>query len=279
MQDLLQVRELKICYRSQGAQPYQAVRGVSFDIRAGEVLGLMGESGCGKTTIALSLLGLLLRDCVSVSGSIVFRGQDLLTLNESVLRRIRGAQISLIYQEPEIALCPVMRVGQQIAEIIRAHKKMSASRRQAEAESLLARVGFPDARMIASRYPHQLSGGQRQRVLLAQALSCAPALIVADEPTASLDARSQGEFLALLRQVKDQTGTAMLLISHTPEVQASLADRLVVMVEGRIREQGDVRHIFRQPCDPRTRKLFERNVALRGNVAANPPANEHQLVR
>jgi ABC-type glutathione transport system ATPase component len=278
MQNLLQVRELKICYRSQASEPYQAVRGVSFDIRVGEVLGLMGESGCGKTTIALSLLGLLSRDCANVSGSIVFGGQDLLTLNESALRRIRGAQISLIYQEPEIALCPVMRVGQQVAEIIRAHKKMSASRCQVEAESLLARVGFPDSRMIASRYPHQLSGGQRQRVLLAQALSCAPALIIADEPTASLDSRSQGEFLALLRQVKDQTGTAMLLISHTPEVQASVADRLVVMAEGRIIEHGDVRHIFRQPCDTRTRKLLERNVAPRAHTASNPPATEHQLV-
>lgn len=278
MQDLLQVRDLKICYQSQGSQPYQAVRGVSFDIRAGEVLGLMGESGCGKTTIALSLLGLLSRDYADVSGSIAFGGQDLLTLNESALRRIRGAQISLIYQEPEIALCPVMRVGQQIAEIIRAHKKMSASRCQVAAESLLARVGFPDSRMIASRYPHQLSGGQRQRVLLAQALSCAPALIVADEPTAFLDSRSRGDFLTLLLQVIAQTGTSMLLISHTPEVHASLADRLLVMAEGQIVEHGDVRHIFRQACDPRTRKLLARNVAPRAHLASNPPATEHPLV-
>lgn len=261
MAPLLQVRDLSVSYRQESAERHQAVAAVSVDIHAGEVLGVMGESGCGKTTLALCILGLLPRDRTDISGSILFRGRELMGMKETALRKIRGAEISLVYQEPEIALCPVMRVGQQIAEVLRAHKSWAAGRCRAEARSLLARVGFENPSQIADRYPHQLSGGQRQRILLAQALACEPALIVADEPTASLDARSQSEFLDLLRRLKDETGTAMLLISHVPEVQATLADRLVVMSHGQIIEQGDIRQVCQHPADPRTRKLLERNTS------------------
>jgi ABC-type glutathione transport system ATPase component len=276
MECLLQVRDLKVSYRLAASRRHQAVAGVSFEIRPGEVVGLMGESGCGKTTVAWSLLGLLPRDRVEISGSIIFRGQDLLTMKEPALRKIRGAKISLVCQEPEIALCPVMRVGQQIAEVSRAHREWPMSRARAQAESLLAQVGFSNPDQIARRYPHQLSGGQRQRVLLAQALACQPALIVADEPTAALDARSQSDFLALLRQMKEQT--AMLLISHTPEVQASLADRLLIMADGEIIEQGDLRQLYRFPSD-RTRALLERHSQPRMARASQSEARvEHQPV-
>lgn len=256
METILQVRDLTISYPARGPQRHQAVCGVSFDIQCGQVLGLMGESGCGKTSTALSILGLLPANKAEVSGRILFRGKDLLKLQEREMRPIRGAGISLVYQEPEMALCPVMRVGRQVEEILRAHKPWLRSRCRTESETLLARVGFSDAGQIARRYPHQLSGGQRQRVLLAQALACEPALIILDEPTASLDARSRQEFIALLQEVKEQTHAAMLLISHTPEVQASLADRLAIMADGRIVEQGEVRDIFVFPRDPQTQKLL-----------------------
>jgi ABC-type glutathione transport system ATPase component len=256
METILQVRDLTISYPSRGAQPHQAVCGVSFDIQYGQVLGLVGESGCGKTSTALSILGLLPADKAEVSGCILFRGKDLLKLQEREMRPIRGAGISLVYQEPEMALCPVMRVGRQVEEILRAHKPWPRSRCRTESEALLARVGFSDAGQIARRYPHQLSGGQRQRVLLAQALACEPGLIILDEPTASLDARSREEFIALLQEVKEQTNAAMLLISHAPEVQAGLADRLAIMADGRIIEQGEVRNLFLRPSDLRTQKLL-----------------------
>jgi len=279
MDPLLQVRDLSVSYRQESAEPHQAVAAVGFDIHAGEVLGVMGESGCGKTTVALSLLGLLPRDRTDISGSILFRGRELKGMKEAELRRIRGAEISLVYQEPEIALCPVMRVGQQIAEVLRAHKSWTTGRCRVEANSLLARVGFENPSQIADRYPHQLSGGQRQRILLAQALACEPALIVADEPTASLDASSQSEFLELLRQLKDETSTAMLLISHAPEVQATLADRLVVMSHGQIIEQGDIRQVCLHPADPRTRKLLDRNASgALGTFVGTELHPEHELI-
>lgn len=278
MDNLLQVRDLNISYRSSGSKPHLAVCGASFDVQPGEVLGLIGESGCGKTSVVLSILGLLPPNLVEVSGSISFRGTNLLTTSEAALQRIRGAEISFVSQEPEIALCPVMRVGRQIAEILRAHKSWSASQCRAESERMLAHVGFPDPAGIAKRYPHQLSGGQRQRVLLAQALACDPTLVLLDEPTASLDAHSQQEIVSLLHQVRRQTNVAILLISHAPEVHASLADRLVVMAEGQIIEQGNVRQVFTRPSDSRTRRLLTRNLPSRSDKIASPQTSELQLV-
>jgi peptide/nickel transport system ATP-binding protein len=226
----------------------------------------------------LSILGLLPRNLVEVSGSILFRGRNLLTTPEAALQRIRGAEISLAFQEPEIALCPVMRVGQQITEILRAHKDWPASQCRTESEQMLARVGFPDPAGVAKRYPHQLSGGQRQRVLLAQALACGPALVLLDEPTTSLDALSQQELVSLLHQVKHETNAAILLINHAPEVHASLADRLVVMAEGQIIEQGGVRRLFTRPSDSRTRKLLTRNLQSGSDKVPSPQTSELQLI-
>jgi len=262
MEKLLEVRGLTIQYDAAGAHPHRAVDGVCFDIGSGEVVGLMGESGCGKSSIALGVLGLLDRESAAVSGSILFRGQELLKMGERRLEKIRGAGISLVFQEPGISLSPMMRAGEQVAEVIHAHRGGSWKQCREGAETMLARVGLEQTKRIFSAYPHQLSGGQRQRVVLAQALACGPALLIADEPTASLDARSQADFVALLRRLKEETGISILLISHTPEIQASLADRLLVMKDGRIVEEGNFGEIYRNPRQDYTRAILRR--AARG---------------
>lgn len=265
MEKVLRVRELSVQYCSREGVWFEAVDRVSFDIERGEVLGVMGESGCGKTTIGLSLLGLLPKNSTVVSGSISFRGQNLLEMDEHSLQRIRGAQISMVYQEPGMSLSPVLRIGDQIAEVIHAHRDWKWDRCRAEAESLIAHVGLPGTARIFSAYPHQLSGGQLQRVVLAQALACDPTLLIADEPTASLDARSQAEFLELLRELKERSRVSILLISHTPEIQASLSDRLLVMKDGRIVEEGGFARLYRQPSHPQTRAMLRRTMVNGAN--------------
>lgn len=259
VEKLLQVRDLTIDYCAAELRTHRPVAGASFDIAPGEVVGLMGESGCGKTSIALALLNLLPKDRTRVNGSILFRGQELLTMRESSLRKIRGAALSIVFQEPEAALSPVMRVGDQIAEVIHAHRGWGWKRCRAEAASAIAAVGLPPTERIFGAYPHQLSGGQRQRIVLAQALACAPALVIADEPTASLDAQSQADFLDLLRNLKIQSSVSVLLISHSPEVQASLADRLLVMQSGKIAEDTDFAELYRRPSHPGTRTVLPPN--------------------
>ncbi|MGA9884964.1 MAG: ABC transporter ATP-binding protein [Candidatus Acidiferrales bacterium] len=256
MQAFLQVRHLSIQYAANSREPFAAVEDVTFDIAPGETVGLMGESGCGKSSIALALLGLLPKRQAQVAGSVVFRGSNLLALSERELQKIRGAAISIVYQEPEIALSSVMRAGDQIAEVIRAHRQRSWKQCCADARAMLARVGFAQVERIFNAYPHQLSGGQRQRVVLAQALACEPALLIADEPTAHLDVRSQSEFLTLLETLKRDSGISMLLISHTPEVQARMADRLLVMWAGRFSERGRFSEIARNSHDPYTRAIL-----------------------
>ena len=261
MHTLLTVRNLNIAYRCADGGQQHAVQNASFDIGAGEVLGLMGESGCGKTSIALALLGLLAAEQAQVSGSIQFRGKELLTMGEREMRGIRGAGISVVFQEPGIALNPVMRVRDQVAEVIHAHKTFSWEKCRTDAQLALVRVGLPDTPRIFSAYPHQLSGGQRQRVALAQALVCEPALVIADEPTASVDARSQHELLALFGQLQREVGIAILLISHSAEVQARLADRLMVMERGKIVEQGQFEELYRRPAHACTRTMLRTPVA------------------
>ena len=265
MQDLLRVTNLNVSYRGAGPGRQDAVENVSFAIGEGEVLGLMGGSGCGKTTVALALLGLLSGNEAQVSGSIQFRGEELLRKDRRALRAIRGAGISLVFQEPELALSPVMKIRDQVAEVVHAHNDWKWERCRKAAEWALARVGFADVQRISSAYPHQLSGGQRQRVVLAQALACKPALLIADEPAASLDARSQSEVLALLRKLQRELCISILLISHAPEVQASLADRLLVMADGRIVEQGPFERLYRNPAHACTRAMLR--IAAPASVA------------
>ena len=259
---LLQIEDLNVSYRAAEGREFRAVGGVSFQLAAGEVLGLMGESGCGKSSIALAMMGLLEKRHACVSGTVMFRGENLAEMNERALEQIRAAAISMIYQEPGIALSPVMSVGAQIAEVVHAHKPWTWERCREEAYSMLARVGLEPTTRIFSAYPHQLSGGQLQRVVLAQALVCGPALVIADEPTASLDARSQADFIALLRDLKKRSRMAMLLISHTPEIQASLADRLMVMRDGRIIEDGEFDRLYASPAHAYTSALLRRPNAI-----------------
>lgn len=275
MEPLLQVRNLTIEYRGGSVAPHQAVAGVDFDVAAGEVVGVMGESGCGKTTIALALLGLHDKRRAAVSGMAMFRGVDLLALDEVELQNFRGEKVSLVWQEPGLALCPVRRVGDQIAEVLHAHSDQNWKQCREEAEGWLDRVSLKPRKRIRAAYPHQLSGGQLQRVVLAQALICKPNLLVADEPTASLDARNQAEFVELLRALKSQLGLSVLLISHTPEIQASLADRVLVMRAGRIVEQGALLQVFRNPTDPYTRAMLSRASRTKNRASQEFPAEEH----
>jgi len=259
MDNLLQVRNLTVQYSAPSLCPHSAVDRITFDVASGEVLGLMGESGSGKSSVALALLGLLPAESTEISGSVLFLGQELLAMPERALQRIRGAAISLVFQEPGISLSPMMRAGDQVAEVIHAHRCWDWKHCRMEAEQMLARVGLTPTQRIFSAYPHQLSGGQQQRVVLAQALACDPALLVADEPTASLDARSQADFIALLRSLKQQFHISILLISHTPEIQASLADRLLVMKNGCIVEQGSFDELYRNPSHAYTRLMLRRS--------------------
>jgi peptide/nickel transport system ATP-binding protein len=233
-----------------------AVNDVSFSIRQGETLCLVGESGSGKSLTAFSILRLVPSPGRILGGSIRFGGRDLLALSEDQMCAVRGADISLIFQEPMTALNPVFTVGDQIAEALVVHGRMTWRAARAEAVRLMEAVRIPDAAARARDYPHQLSGGQRQRVLIAMALACKPALVIADEPTTALDVTIQAQILDLLRQLRAEHGLSLLLITHDLGVVAEMADRVAVMYAGRIVEQGPVDAIFASPQHPYTRGLL-----------------------
>ena len=249
------VHQLSVAYLLDGSEPVRALDQASLAIRAGELVGILGESGSGKSTLASALLRLLPDNARYDGGSIRFRGRDLLTLSETELRRIRGAEIALIPQDPALALNPVMKVGHQIAEVLRAHVSMTSTERMARAVELLGEVGFDQPRQVSHAYPHQLSGGQRQRVVIAQAMACRPQLVVADEPTSKLDASLQTEILLLMREIGRRHNTAFVVISHDPTVLAGLVDRVAVMYAGRIVEEASTEEIFRRPLHPYTQAL------------------------
>jgi oligopeptide/dipeptide ABC transporter ATP-binding protein len=233
-----------------------AVDDVSFEIRAGETLGLVGESGSGKSVTALSIIRLMQPPGRIAGGRLVFKGRDLLTLEEREMQRVRGAEIALIFQEPMTALNPVFRVGDQIAETLLVHGRATRRDAKARAIDLLRAVRITNPESRVSDYPHQLSGGMRQRVLIAMALACRPSLVIADEPTTALDVTIQAEILDLLREMKSALSLSLLLITHDLGVIAETADRVAVMYAGRIVETGPVREIFRNPGHPYTRGLL-----------------------
>jgi len=236
--------------------PVRAVDDVSFEIRAGETVGLVGESGSGKSVTALSIMRLVQPPGRIAGGSLSFKGRDLLTLDERTMRTVRGADITLIFQEPMTALNPVFRVGDQIAETLRVHGRATRREARTAAVDLLRAVRIPDAASRVNDYPHQLSGGMRQRVLIAMSLACKPSLVIADEPTTALDVTIQAEILDLLREMKSALHLSLLLITHDLGVIAETADRVAVMYAGRIVETGPVRAIFREPAHPYTRGLL-----------------------
>ena len=232
------------------------VNDVSFEIGAGETLGLVGESGSGKSVTAFSIMRLIVPPGQIASGRIVFNGRDLLALDEREMRAVRGAGISLIFQEPATALNPVFTIGDQIAEALVVHDRARGRDANAQALELLRTVRIPNPESRITDYPHQLSGGQRQRVMIAIALACHPSLVIADEPTTALDVTIQAEILDLLREMKTAFNVALLLITHDLGVIAETADRVAVMQAGRIVETGAVRAIFHEPRHPYTRRLL-----------------------
>jgi peptide/nickel transport system ATP-binding protein len=232
-----------------------ALRGVSLALDRGATLGLVGESGCGKSLTALALMGLL-PDGAEVGGSIRFEGRELTALDDAALGALRGDRIGMVFQEPMTALNPVHRIGRQIAESLRLHRRMGAAAARAEALRLLERVHLPRARERLDAYPHELSGGQRQRVVIAIALACGPDLLVADEPTTALDATIQREVLDLLDELRRDSGMALLLISHNLDVMAARVERIAVMYGGQIVESGPTREVFERRAHPYTQGLF-----------------------
>jgi len=236
--------------------PAPAVEDVSFEVRTGETLCLVGESGSGKSVTALSIMRLVQPPGRIVSGAVRFKGRDLLTLSESAMRDVRGAEIALIFQEPMTALNPVFTVGDQIAEALLVHKKATRREARQRAVELLEAVRMPNPKSRVRSYPHQLSGGMRQRVLIAIALACRPSLIIADEPTTALDVTVQAQILDLLREMRSAFRLSLLLITHDLGVVAEMADRVAVMYAGRIVEQGPMRAVLRSPQHPYTRGLI-----------------------
>ena len=253
---LLSVADLRTYfYTSAGVA--RAVDGVSFEIAKGETLGLVGESGCGKSVTGFSILRLIQPPGRIEAGSaIALEGEDLLALDDERIRRIRGNRVSLIFQEPMTALNPVFTVGDQVAEVARIHAGASRADAWARAVEMLTLVGIPDPAQRAHEYPHQLSGGMRQRVLIAMALVMNPALIIADEPTTALDVTIQAQILELLRDLKARLNLALLLITHDFGVVAQMADRVAVMNAGRIVEQATVENLFAAPQHAYTRQLL-----------------------
>lgn len=235
----------------------RAVEDVSFDVDQGEILAIVGESGSGKSVTSLSIMGLLAEPGHVAGGSLEFEGKDLATLSEKQYRELRGNDMAMIFQEPMTSLNPVYRVGNQIVEAIRTHEKVSKAEAKARAVDLLRKVGIPSPEARINDYPHQMSGGMRQRVMIAMALACNPKLLIADEPTTALDVTIQAQILDLLRRLRDDTGMAVLLITHDLGVVSETADRVVVMYCGQVVEEAEVRTLFDHPMHPYTLGLLK----------------------
>ncbi len=253
---LLSVEDLKVFFHSDGVVS-RAVDGVSYEVKEGETVCLVGESGCGKTVSALAILGLVPQPPGEIpGGKILFKGKNLLDLSEEALQEIRGKEISMIFQEPMTSLNPVFTIGDQIEEAIITHEAVNKDEAQRRAIELLIDVGIPSPEERMKDYPHNLSGGQRQRVMIAMALACKPDLVIADEPTTALDVTIQDQILHLFRELKEKRQMALLYITHNLGVVAEIADRIHVMYAGIFAEVGNVEHIFHNPCHPYTMGLL-----------------------
>jgi peptide/nickel transport system ATP-binding protein len=253
---LLRVRDLTVTFTRRGRRAAPAVEGVSFDVAAGQTLGIVGESGSGKSVTALAIMGLLPRRGVRITGSVILDGTELLGMPDDALRDLRGADLAMVFQDPMTSLNPVISVGLQVTEVLRRHRGMGTTQAREEAESLLQRVGIPDPRRRLSDYPHQLSGGMRQRALIAIALACRPRLLIADEPTTALDVTIQAQILDLLRTLVSESGTALMMITHDLGVVAGLCNTVHVMYAGRIVESAPRRQLFARPRHPYTSGLL-----------------------
>ncbi|KAA3442087.1 peptide ABC transporter ATP-binding protein [Mesorhizobium sp. SARCC-RB16n] len=277
--ELLRVENLRTYFYSQG-RTVKAVEDVSFSVEQRSTVCLVGESGSGKSATAFSILNLIPKSLGRiVAGKVLFQGEDLLQISPKRHRALLGSDIAMIFQEPATALNPVYTVGEQIAEVLRAHRRCDARQARRQAKALLDRVGIPDAERRLDDYPHQLSGGMRQRAMIATAIACRPKLLIADEPTTALDATVQAQILCLLHDLQQETGMALMFITHDLSVVAEIADRVLVMYAGRVVEEGAVGQIFDAPRMPYTRGLLEARPSVHAGVSSrrlaavsgNPP--------
>ncbi|MBU8853656.1 peptide ABC transporter ATP-binding protein [Priestia megaterium] len=256
MEKMIQIKDLHVQFSTYGGQ-VQAVRGVSFDLHKGETLAIVGESGCGKSVTSQSIMRLIPTPPGRItSGSILFKGQDLTKLSEKKMRDIRGADISMIFQDPMTALNPTLRVGEQIAENIMQHENISKEKAKEKAFEMLELVGIPNPKERLKQYPHEFSGGMRQRIVIAMALVCNPEVLIADEPTTALDVTIQAQILELFKDIQQKTDVSIVLITHDLGVVAQVADRVAVMYAGKIVEIGTRRDIFYTPQHPYTKGLL-----------------------
>lgn len=263
---ILQVTDLSVAFRRKSSQQYDEVlSGISFQLHCGEVLGLLGESGCGKSTLALSLLRLLPESARMNAGALRFGDRDLLALNSGSVRQLRGAKISIIFQDPALALNPLLTAGSHVTEVIRAHEKLGRKQTEERALGLLHEMGLAQPERVFRSYPHELSGGEAQRILIAQALACDPELVIADEPTASLDAVTQAEIIRLLSRLVKKRKLSMLFVTHNPALLLGFADRVLVMDSGRIVETGNTLEVLREPKAAFTRAIV---AAMEARTAA-----------
>lgn len=265
MAHLLEVEDLTTVFRGDYGKNI-SVDHISFHVDQGEVVCIVGESGCGKSVTSLSIMGLLRRGGAVTDGSVLFDGKNLLTMTEKELDQIRGNELTMIFQDPLTSLNPVFTVGSQITESIRTHMGLSKEEAKMRAEELLVQVGMPDAAKTMKKYPHTLSGGMRQRVMIAMALSCNPRLLIADEPTTALDVTIQAQIMKLLKELQQEREMAMILITHDIGLVANTADRVLVMYAGQIIEEAPVEEIFANPKHPYTQALLQTVPTIRDNA-------------
>jgi oligopeptide/dipeptide ABC transporter ATP-binding protein len=257
MAPVLEIHDLQVSYRSREVRSRPVLSGVSFDLMPGEILGILGESGSGKSTLAASVLRLLAPNGHIGSGAVLFEGKNLLQISSEALRQIRGARIALIFQEPSLALHPTIRVGEQVRRVLAAHQSSKKVDLQERTREVFTQLFPQDTDRIMRSYPHQLSGGQRQRALIAQAIACNPAVVIADEPTAALDPVTQMEILDVFRTLREELGLAMMFITHNPALLSGFADRVLILYAGQVVEWGPVDSVLRSPRHPYTKALFE----------------------
>ncbi|AOS61062.1 ABC transporter ATP-binding protein [Actinoalloteichus hymeniacidonis] len=279
---LLEVRDLSVVFERKGEKPFTAVDGISFDVEPGQTVGLVGESGCGKSVTSLAIMGLLPQHGAKVGGTVEFEGTDLLKLNGKQMDERRGRDLGMVFQDPLSSLNPVVSIGLQVTEVLERHRGMSRKAARVEAAELLDRVGIPDPNRRLDEYPHQLSGGMRQRGLIAMALACKPRLLIADEPTTALDVTIQAQILSLLASLVRDTGTALIMITHDLGVVAGLCDEVNVLYGGRMVERAGRHRLFSEPRHPYTSGLLasiprldstkgERLTPIEGSMADNLP--------
>ncbi|HEV3419430.1 MAG TPA: ABC transporter ATP-binding protein [Candidatus Acidoferrum sp.] len=274
MASVLEIQDLQVSYRSSEVRSRPVLSGVSFSLMPGEILGVLGESGSGKSTLAASVLRLLPPNGHIGSGSVFFEGKNLLQAKSEELRQIRGDRIALIFQEPSLALHPTMRVGEQVRQVLAAHQSSGKNDLNERTREVFAQLFPQETDRIVRSYPHQLSGGQRQRALIAQAIACNPALVIADEPTAALDPVTQMEILGVFRMLREKLGLAMIFITHNPAVLSGFADRVLILYAGQVVEWGPAESVLRSPRHPYTKALFESLPAI---SALNEKSHKNKL--